>query len=222
MALNQPQGFQPGLGQSNPNNFYTSGIAASQMNGTGSNVQAHKLNRGKNNAGVVVVPGPIQYVEQPVEVIKKVKKQVRAPATTSAAPIVQVNQLDPVLRNLIAETHAKVALLIMENNRIKWRIAQRDAEISRLRATSGGVVHTTTNAPVIRTSGTIGTSTVVNRGPVTTIGQPTVFSQLQTNATRTVGAPGLPITTTSTTGGIPITSTVRPGGATVIQGGQPR
>lgn len=223
MAFNQPQGFHPGLGQSNPNNFYTSGIAASQLNGTGSQVQANKLNRNKNAAGVTVVPGPVQYIEQPVEVIKKVKKQVYA---QTAAPVVQMNQLDPTLRNLIAETSAKIALLVMENNRIKWRISQRDAEIARLRSQGGSTIVTTNAAPVIRTSGTAVTSTVVNRapvvstvatGPVVTTGQ-VISRPATTLQTGTVTTTGLPTSTVVSTGGVPVNSTVRP--ATTI--GQPR
>lgn len=222
MAFNQPQGFHPGLGQSNPNNFYASGIAASQLNGTGSQVQANKLNRNKNAAGVTVVPGPVQYVEQPVEVIKKVKKQVYA---QTAAPVVQVNQLDSTLKDMIAETTAKMALLVMENNRIKWRISQRDAEIARLRSQGGSHVVTTNAAPVFRTSGTAVTSTVVNRapvistvntGPVVTTGQ--VISRPVTTYPGTIQTTGLPTTTVVSTGGVPVNSTVRP----VTTFGQPR
>ena len=116
---------QGGLNQGGPNQFYSSGIAASQLNGTGSQMQTNKLNRrGAGGPNVVVVPGPIQYVEQPIEVIKTVKRQVARQQVT-AAPTVEYRQLDPALRNLIAETHAKIALLVMENNRIIQSLGTR-------------------------------------------------------------------------------------------------
>jgi hypothetical protein len=40
-----------------------------------------------------------------------------------------VRELDVNLRNMIAETEAKIALLIMENNRIKWRIEQVERDV---------------------------------------------------------------------------------------------
>jgi hypothetical protein len=219
MSYNLPPGFPQTLGQSNPNNFYTSGIAASQNNGTGSQVQANKLNRNKNAAGVTVVPGPVQYVEQPVEVIKKVKKQVYA---QTAAPVVQLNQLDPVLRNLIAETSAKVALLIMENNRIKWRISQRDAEIARLRSQGGaGVVRTSGTTQVFQGPSHViqGQTQVINRGPVTSsvVSGPVVTRPGQVS---TFGAPALPVFGNTIQSGVPVNTTVRPAGTTFQ--GQPR
>lgn len=161
--------LNPALNTSIPNNFYNSGMAGSQLNGTGSTIQTNKLNLQRNAPGVVVTPGPVQIVEQPVEVVKTVKRTIPAPAI---APTRTLQQLDPNLRNLIAETHAKVCLLVMENNRIRWRIAQKDAEIARAR---GGVV----GGPVMGSTFPQGVSTApgfstlpgtagVVRGPYTT------------------------------------------------------
>lgn len=198
--MSTTQGLQPGvLNQSGANNFYASGIAASQLNGTGSQVQTNKLNRrGQGGPNVVVVPGPVQVIDQPVEVIKKVKKQV----ATSSAPVVQTNPLDANLRNLIAETQAKVALLVMENNRIKWRIAQKDAEIARIRGTS--------STGVIRPSGTYTTPSVVTTGNVVRTGVP-VSGPITT----------LPATSYSTTvpaGTVVTRSSNTYGGRTVVNG----
>lgn len=132
MSLGGYQNPNAGLNQSINNNFYTSGIGASQMNGTGSTVQTNKLNLSRNQPTVVVAPGPVQIVEQPIEVIKTIK----VPVYQQGPDQVVQNPLDKKLRDLLAETDAKVALLIMENNRIKWRIAQKDAELTKLR---GGV-----------------------------------------------------------------------------------
>ena len=133
-------------------------------------MQANKLNLSRNAPSVYVKPGPVQIVEQPYEVVQVIKK----PRAIQAPPqaIVTTNQLDPSLRNLIAETQAKIALLVMENNRIKWRIAQKDLEISRLR--SGSSVNTTGTAyssvpgAVIRTSGTSTIQPVIRTSGVAT------------------------------------------------------
>lgn len=45
-------------------------------------------------------------------------------------------ELDPHLRNMIAETEAKIALLIMENNRIKYRIRNVENELKRAKGVS--------------------------------------------------------------------------------------
>lgn len=219
------------MNQSYGNNFYNSGIAASQLNGTGSQVQANKLNLSRNAPSVYVKPGPVQIVEQPYEVVQVIKK----PRAIQQAPqiIVTTNQLDPSLRNLIAETQAKIALLVMENNRIKWRIAQKDLEISRLRSGSassttgmayssvpGAVIRTSgisTVQPVIRTSG-IATTTI----PIATTGTivrtsgvspaPVVVRRSQTSSYQPVGTPSY----VATSSYVP-TSTISPPSQAVTQ-----
>lgn len=71
------------------------------------------------------VPGPviIQTVDRIVEVHEPAPPTIRK--ATKA-------ELDVNLRNMIAETEAKIALLIMENNRIKWRTTQVEQEIRSL------------------------------------------------------------------------------------------
>jgi hypothetical protein len=158
-----------------------------------------------------------RYVEQPIEVIKKVKKQVYA--VNLLLHVVQVEPVDPKSQKFDRRNlRQRSPLLVMENNRIKWRIAQRDAEIARLRS-QGGVI-TTSTAPVVRTSGTA----VVNRAPVTTtlptlgtavpVARPGVA--LPTTTTTTGGVVTRPATTTVS--GVPATSTVRPAGTTTVSG----
>lgn len=183
--MNSPYGQQPsGFNQGGASNFYASGITSSQLNGTGSHVQTNKLNRKGLGQNVVVIPGEVQIVDQPIEVIKKVKKQV---AVTSA-PVVQYRELEPSLRNLIAETQAKVALLVMENNRIKWRIAQHDAEIAKIRGqpvvSTANVVRT--HGPMVTTPSVVSTGNVVRTtGP--TYGTTTTLPTTTYGATTTAG-----------------------------------
>jgi hypothetical protein len=245
------QGYQQGgLSQGGPNQFYSSGIAGSQLNGTGSQMQTNKLNRkGAGGPNVVVVPGPIQYVEQPVEVIKTVKRPAVS-KIASAAPVVEYRQLDPALRNLIAETQAKVALLVMENNRIKWRVAQRDAEIARYRSTGGNIrpSQTITNAPasqyvsqgaqvrtqpstgVVRTSNAQTINTTRPSGTTYTTGVPTTYGGAPTTTQGGVIRTAEPTLQTTTTGqqsrpayqgATGTTSYAQPGTQTAQFGGQP-
>ena len=163
----RPAPLNQGLNQSLNNNFYASNVAGSQFNGSGAQVQADKLNLARNQPAVTVKPGQVQYVEQPVEQVQVVKReQVRGGGRV-------LNPLDPNLRNLIAESQAKIALLLMENNRVKWNVAQKDAEIARLRATGSTqvVVSQPTTTTVLRPSNTYVTSTVAR--PTTTVVQPT-------------------------------------------------
>jgi hypothetical protein len=73
----------------------------------------------------VVIPGPV-IIENRDIVIEK-----PGPAPPAIRKATKA-ELDVNLRNMIAETEAKIALLIMENNRIKWRTEQVEREIKTL------------------------------------------------------------------------------------------
>ena len=206
LGQQRPAGQNPALNQSLNNNFYASNVAASQFNGSGAQVQADKLNLSRNTPAVTVKPGQVQYVEQPVEQVQVVKReQVRGGGRV-------LNSLDPRLQALIAESQAKIALLLMENNRIKYNIQQKDAEIARLRTTGQQVIVTQpTTTTVLRPSNTVVTSHVVR--PTTTVVQPsTTVYQQGTSVVR-------PTTSTTTVvQGNPATSTIVQGsGSTIVR-----
>ena len=73
----------------------------------------------------MVVPGPVIIETRDIIIEKPGPAPPVARKTTKA-------ELDVNLRNMIAETEAKIALLIMENNRIKWRTQQVEREIKTI------------------------------------------------------------------------------------------
>jgi len=116
------------------------------VNGSGPKVQTDRIGLGKQQGGIVTIPGPVIIETQDVYVDKY----------GPAPPIVRKatkNELDVNLRNMIAETEAKIALLIMENNRIKWRTEQVEREIKTInggRALQSPSVTPNTNVRVER------------------------------------------------------------------------
>jgi hypothetical protein len=128
MSTTQPLNSQPTQGTANYN------VAS---NGQGPQSQVSKLGASKqqtSNGGPVTnnTLEPI-IVEREVEVVKYRPAQGKAPVQTVVQEVAVVNPLDPQLRNLLAETMSKVALLVMENNRIKYRINEREKELYQLR-----------------------------------------------------------------------------------------
>ncbi len=143
----------------------------SSWRGDGASVISDRLNFGGRRE--VVGPPQIQYVDRPVERI--VYEDEILPA------VAPVNIIDDSInqnaRNILAESMAKVCLLIMEGNRLKWVESQRTAELTRMR---GGVafvptplgippvpvVASTVTTPIVRP-----TTTVVS-APTTTVLRP--------------------------------------------------
>lgn len=111
MSYLQPQASQYSTAPQNGN------LATSNIRGEGSQKQAQKLNLGHINTAVpsgparVVPPGPPEVIETVRE--KKVFRNVET--------------LEE--KNIIAEVFAKMALLIMENKRLRHRLARRQAQL---------------------------------------------------------------------------------------------
>jgi hypothetical protein len=146
------RGSQPTGNYQNPNNLNTTGrpsngLHDSQVNkipnklndtyideheqvwrGDGANVISDRLNFG---GGQTVIQGApqVQYVTR--EVVREVVEEERV---TSAPVYSYDDSINVNGRNILAESMAKVALLIMENNRLKWVESQRVAELTRLRS----------------------------------------------------------------------------------------
>lgn len=123
---------QPTLGTANTNPTYN--VAS---NGQGPQSQVSRLGASKQqqNYAPTTTGGsndPI-IVEREVEVVKYRPAQPKPTVQTVVQEVAVVNPLDPQLRNLLAETMSKVALLVMENNRIKYRINEREKELHQLR-----------------------------------------------------------------------------------------
>ena len=93
----------------------------SHIKGDGSSKQANKLNLGHTNTSVAPAPAPAPAPPAPV-VVKDtiVEKKV----------YVDVDSVEE--KNIIAEAFAKMALLIMENKRLRSRLATRQAELRRI------------------------------------------------------------------------------------------
>ena len=96
-------------------NATQTGLATSTIRGDGATKQANKLNLGHTSTvlGAPVLP-PVIVEDRVVE--KKV--------------YVDVDSVEE--KNIIAEAFAKMALLIMENKRLRARLVARQEELSRL------------------------------------------------------------------------------------------
>ncbi len=123
------------------NNINNTYLDENSRRGDGANVISDRLNFG---GGRSMVEGPpqIQYVTK--EIIKEVYEDEYLPAVTPVE--VFDDSININGKNILAETMAKAALLIMENNRLRWVESQRTAEITRLRA-----VPIPAPQPVVRT-----------------------------------------------------------------------
>lgn len=96
------------------------------VRGDGANIISDRLNFG----GVKkIIEGAPQVVFVPKEVVKEVEVEEVVPGR---AQVILDDSVNANARNILAESMAKVALLIMENNRLKWVESQRNAEIARL------------------------------------------------------------------------------------------
>ena len=91
-------------------------LNTSSIRGEGPVKQSNKLNLGHTNIVSGVQPEPVKVVSAPQIVEKKV--------------YVEVDSVEE--KNIIAEAYAKMALLIMENKRLRARLATRQAELKRL------------------------------------------------------------------------------------------
>ena len=97
----------------------TGGLASSTIRGEGATKQSNKLNLGHTATTVGPAPTP-EPVQAPVVQDRVVEKKV----------YVDVDSVEE--KNIIAEAFAKMALLIMENKRLRSRLANRQQELSRL------------------------------------------------------------------------------------------
>ena len=97
-------------------NATQTGLATSTIRGDGATKQSNKLNLGHTSTTVAPpAPAPVVVAEDRV-----VEKKV----------YVDVDSVEE--KNIIAEAFAKMALLIMENKRLRARLATRQQELSRL------------------------------------------------------------------------------------------
>ena len=194
---NLPQGSNQKLNDLGKSRNLVTGVELNDEStrGDGANIISDRLNY--NPKKVVQGPPQIKYEYKTVEV----PKYVEMPATDKKASILDNTHAI----NILAEAEAKVALLIMEGNRLKWLEAQRKSELARIRGTT--TQQTTVPATTNRVSQAAPTysntqpSRVVQGAPSTTYttGAPvntTSYPARTPATTYTTGAP----TTTYTTG----------------------
>ena len=93
------------------------GLASSTIRGEGATKQSNKLNLGHTSMSTAA---PVQPAQAPVSAPIVVEKKV----------YVDVDSVEE--KNIIAEAFAKMALLIMENKRLRSRLNTRQQELSRL------------------------------------------------------------------------------------------
>ena len=92
------------------------GLASSTIRGDGATKQSNKLNLGHTQ---MATPAPAQ--QAPVQT---------APRVVEKKVYVDVDSVEE--KNIIAEAFAKMALLIMENKRLRSRLNNRQQELRRL------------------------------------------------------------------------------------------
>lgn len=105
------------------------------VRGGGANVISDRLNFSQRR--VVQGPPQIQYVDNIIERVVPAPaaggRRGIAPGQSGAVSGDVDDSINITARNILAEAEAKVALLIMEGNRLKWLEAQRREELRRLR-----------------------------------------------------------------------------------------
>jgi hypothetical protein len=112
------------------NNTY---LDENSWRGDGANVISDRLNFG---GGKTIIQGEPQIQYIPKEIITEVYEEEYAPSKISSlAPTVTYDDTININgKNILAESMAKVSLLIMENNRLRWLESQRNAELARLKS----------------------------------------------------------------------------------------
>lgn len=138
-VIEDPRVFAASNLRSSLNPVSNTYLDESSWRGDGANVISDRLNFGGRR--FVEGPAQVQYVQKPVERIVYEDEIAVAPVI---APIID-DSINQNARNILAEAMARVALLIMENNRLKY--------IENLRTTQLGGVRTvgfqqTTQMPV--------------------------------------------------------------------------
>lgn len=124
-----PKSFQNSNLNKSLNRINETYLDENSRRGDGANVISDRLNFG---GGRSFVEGPPQIQYVPKEIIKEVYEDEYLPATTPVD--IMDDSININGKNILAETMAKAALLIMENNRLRWVESQRTAELTRLRS----------------------------------------------------------------------------------------
>lgn len=105
--------------------------------GDGANVVSDRLNFGAGAPPQTVIGEPtIEYRQVYIDKFVEEPQIVNTPGRVHYDDSININ-----ITNILAESYAKVALLLMENNRIRWLEAQRDAELEKLRNPSKTDLH---------------------------------------------------------------------------------
>ena len=121
---NDPNIQRDRLGKS-LNTLNNTWLDENSVRGDGANVISDRLNFGNRKQ----VEGPPQIIYVPKPVSKVVYEDV-----VVDSPSVVDDSLNNNARSIVAESQAKIALLLMENNRLRWLVSQRNQELTRLRS----------------------------------------------------------------------------------------
>lgn len=164
------------------------------VRGDGANVISDRLNFGNRKQ----VEGPPQVIYVPKPVTKVVYEDVFVDS-----PSVVDDSLNNNARSILAESQAKIALLLMENKRLHYRVAQRVQELARLRSTPVTQIVQPTTVQVV--------TPVVQQAPVRQVyvasNQPVIRRSVVTPVTTT--APTV-IRRSNVSYATPITTTTAP------------
>ena len=112
-------------------------IGVSGIRGLGKEYKSDRL--GIKRRGQTSQAGKVEIKENIVEKIKTVEREVPVEKVVRAAPRIEervvtqerlIYQLGPDDRAMIAEWMSKVALMTMENNRLRYRISKLDEGVT--------------------------------------------------------------------------------------------